>query len=170
MYFVTVGTIAAPFSRLITALSSLPFSIKELVFYQGFVPPDTPIDFDHQFLFSRKDFSALIKRSKLIICHAGIGTIFDCYNSGKPAIIVPRRATFGEHLNNHQLEICNQLIIHPLPNIHVCFDLATLEEKIYDALRRFDQNSLNQRIDTMSQLRDAIKFECLSIQKRLESS
>lgn len=50
-----------------------------------------------------------IKDAELIICHAGVGTIFECLHQNKKVIAVPRLQEFKEHVDNHQLEICEAL-------------------------------------------------------------
>ena len=38
-----------------------------------------------------------------IVAHAGMGTILSALELGKPLVIMPRLAAFGEHRNDHQL-------------------------------------------------------------------
>jgi len=50
-----------------------------------------------------KEFNELAKRSEVIVSHAGIGSILTAMRLGKPIVIMPRRASLGEHRNEHQL-------------------------------------------------------------------
>lgn len=43
------------------------------------------------------------ERARVIIGHAGMGTIIDCLLMGKPLVILPRKAALGEHRNDHQM-------------------------------------------------------------------
>ena len=54
-----------------------------------FVPPD------------RAD--GLFQRAQLIVSHAGMGSVLTALRFRKPVIIFPRRASLGEHRNEHQL-------------------------------------------------------------------
>lgn len=49
------------------------------------------------------------KNARLVICHAGVGAILDARRYRKPLIVVPRQKLFGEHFDNHQMEIAHVL-------------------------------------------------------------
>lgn len=53
--------------------------------------------------FSKSHFEKVMSESRLVISHAGIGSIISAKQAQKPIIVVPRRASFGEHRNDHQL-------------------------------------------------------------------
>lgn len=61
------------------------------------------------------DFISLEKMDKyiemadLVICHGGVGTILSAIMKGKKVIAIPRLAKYGEHINDHQIEICEEL-------------------------------------------------------------
>jgi len=57
----------------------------------------------------RTDFLEAITRADVVICHGGIGVITDCLSSGKIPLVIPRRKSFGEHVDDHQVEIVNFL-------------------------------------------------------------
>ena len=44
-------------------------------------------------------------QADIIITHGGVGSILEGLNMGKTIIAIPRLKEFGEHINNHQLEI-----------------------------------------------------------------
>ena len=50
-----------------------------------------------------------IQKSELVVSHAGIGTIILCKEYGIPILILPRRKGYGEHMNDHQMEIAKAL-------------------------------------------------------------
>ena len=58
---------------------------------------------------SNEDMGKLVQKADIIICHAGVGTIFDGLHLGKKIIAVPRYAKYKEHVDDHQLEICDAL-------------------------------------------------------------
>jgi len=47
----------------------------------------------------------IIKSCNLLITHSGVGTIIEGLNFGKPVIVFPRRKEYGEHVDDHQLQI-----------------------------------------------------------------
>ena len=50
-----------------------------------------------------------ISKADLVISHGGVGTIFSAIKKGKKVIAVPRLEKYGEHINDHQIEICEEL-------------------------------------------------------------
>ena len=75
------------------------------------------------------------REAKIVISHAGIGTIILCQKFGTPLIIVPRRKEYGEHLNNHQLEIVEALKNRNHKGIYPLEGEEYLEEKIIEILK-----------------------------------
>jgi len=52
---------------------------------------------------SSSQFHTCMKDARIVVSHAGIGSIIATKAAGKPIILVPRRADLGEHRNDHQL-------------------------------------------------------------------
>jgi len=50
-----------------------------------------------------------IKKAHVVICHGGAGTVFLALSLGKIPILIPRDASFGEHVDNHQLEFARKM-------------------------------------------------------------
>ncbi len=48
------------------------------------------------------DLAALLRRADAVVCHGGPGTIMECRSVGLRPISVPRRASLGEHVDDHQ--------------------------------------------------------------------
>ncbi|WP_298337627.1 glycosyltransferase [uncultured Erythrobacter sp.] len=59
--------------------------------------------------FAPAEFEALIERSKLIVSHAGIGTVLTAQRFQKPILLFPRRFDKGEHRNDHQVATVRHL-------------------------------------------------------------
>ena len=57
----------------------------------------------YQDYYSNEEFIILLKNARIIISHAGMGTIGQAVQLSKPVIVVPRRMELGEHFDNHQL-------------------------------------------------------------------
>ena len=55
---------------------------------------------------SAEEFKKLVSKSEFAISHAGTGTVVSAVNEGKKVIIFPRLAKYNEHLDDHQLELC----------------------------------------------------------------
>ena len=56
-------------------------------------------------LMSKEQLSKFQDEADLIITHGGVGSIISSIEKGKKVIAVPRMHEYGEHVNNHQLEI-----------------------------------------------------------------
>jgi len=55
-------------------------------------------------LFSEAVYEAAFREARVVVAHAGIGTLLTALQLGKPLIVVPRRAALGEQRNDHQVE------------------------------------------------------------------
>jgi UDP-N-acetylglucosamine transferase subunit ALG13 len=51
-----------------------------------------------------EEFERLIEAADLVIQHAGGGGVLHAIRSGKVPVVMPRRAAFGEIVDDHQLE------------------------------------------------------------------
>lgn len=56
---------------------------------------------------SVSEFNNYIDKADLVICHAGVGTIISSLNKNKIVIAAARLKKYGEHVNDHQLQILN---------------------------------------------------------------
>ena len=81
------------------------------------------------FLSSSASVEALDK-ADLIVAHAGTGTILGALQRSKPIIVMPRRAEFGEHRNNHQVATARCLGARGL--VSVAEDETALRARLED--------------------------------------
>ena len=54
---------------------------------------------------SSEELVELIKKANLIITHGGVGSIVESLKQNKKVIAVPRLKKYGEHVNDHQVQI-----------------------------------------------------------------
>ena len=108
MIFCTIGT-QAPFDRFVRIVDEAAAHLDEEVIAQvykseyqakniqtvDFLPPD--------------EFNKLFGKARLIVAHAGMGTIISAMRQHKPIIIFPRIAALGEHRNEHQLATAQKM-------------------------------------------------------------
>ena len=59
-------------------------------------------------LIDKKEFSRLQDEANLIITHGGVGSIVSSLEKGKKVLVVPRLKKFGEHVNDHQMQIARK--------------------------------------------------------------
>lgn len=117
MIFATVGT-QLPFDRLLSGLDSWAAAHPGVpVFAQTGL---TDRNFRHLACVAQMGqaaFLARIQAARLIVSHAGMGTILTAADLGKPIIIMPRRAKFGEHRSDHQMDTAAEM--RGLANVRV---------------------------------------------------
>ena len=128
MIFVTVGT-DQPFDRMIKIVDSWAAERERTDFFAqigegGWHPRAIP--FSH--FLTPPDFKKRFKEARVIIAHAGMGTILSALHHGKPILVMPKLASLGEHRNEHQLATARRMM--SLGNVTVAFDEAELREKL----------------------------------------
>jgi UDP-N-acetylglucosamine transferase subunit ALG13 len=107
MILVTVGTTHFPFDRLMTAVSALDVD-EEVVVQRG--PSEVSVEGAEVVDFlSFDELAAHIERSRLVISHSGVGSIMVALARGRKPIVVPRLARFGEAVDDHQVDVAEQL-------------------------------------------------------------
>lgn len=100
-------------------------------------------------------FDELIKETRLLVAHAGIGTVLTAQRFGKPLVLFPRRASFGEHRNDHQLATVAQL--KDRPGIAVALEEADLGPAIARALDMSMGNAVEQLAAQRAKLSGAVR-------------
>ena len=102
MIFVTIGT-QLPFDRLIRIIDELAPQLNEEVVAQVYQCGFTPKNIKTVDFLAPDEFNTLFDKARLIVSHAGMGTILSALQKDKPIIVFPRIAALGEHRNEHQL-------------------------------------------------------------------
>jgi UDP-N-acetylglucosamine transferase subunit ALG13 len=124
MIFVTVGT-DLPFDRMVKVIDQWAReNDRRDVFAQigeGAWEPEF-IRFSH--FLQPPEFSKHFNEASLIISHAGMGTILSALMYGKPILVVPKRASLGEHRSEHQVATAKRM--QELGNVNVAFDEVEL--------------------------------------------
>lgn len=107
--FVSVGNCKQAFSRLLEAVKiQAEFLPKPILVQHGHTPFFA--EECHGMDFVNMDaFTRYIDNAEILIFHAGAGSIHHALQKGKHPIVMPRRAEFGEHVNNHQVVFANML-------------------------------------------------------------
>jgi beta-1,4-N-acetylglucosaminyltransferase len=104
MIFVTVGTNEACFDRLLRAIASLSIE-EELVIQHGHSSPIHPPHADIVDFLPFEGMVDMIRTARVVVTHAGVGSIMVALANGKRPIVVARRKSFGEAVDDHQLQL-----------------------------------------------------------------
>lgn len=108
MIFATTGT-QLPFPRMIAALDALAPDLGEPVIAQVGPDPGTYPNLETHATLPPDRFDVLFAQARIVVAHAGIGSILSARRHGRPLILMPRRFEHGEHRNDHQLATAREL-------------------------------------------------------------
>ena len=103
MIFITVGTQIHSFKRLFNYVDKYSFKDEVIIQYGH-----NNIDTEHESFDFASDIEKYFKNSDVIITHGGVGSIIQGLKLNKKVIVVPRLKKSNEHVDDHQLEICNK--------------------------------------------------------------
>ncbi|MBC8330292.1 MAG: hypothetical protein ISR76_10830 [Planctomycetes bacterium] len=110
MIFFTLGTEQYPFQRMVDAADLVAAALpEEEVFVQIGTHPAPPKLARHERWLSYPDFAARIRDARVVVTHAGAGSLLSCAWIGKVAVTAPRRHQFGEHVDDHQTELAARM-------------------------------------------------------------
>lgn len=128
MIFVTVGSQKFQFNRLLMKIDELIKSgvINEPVYAQIGASDYLPQNYEFEKFLDRSSFADRLESSDIVITHGGTGVIITAVKKGKKVIAVPRLSKYGEHVDDHQLQLLHQF--DELGLIVSCYDLDNLEK------------------------------------------
>lgn len=127
MIFITVGT-QLPFDRMVKALDQWSKNTSEEVFSQIGHSTYKPQNMRFEPFVSPVKAEEFFKQSSIIIAHAGMGSILTALKYQKPIVVMPRKASLGEHRNEHQTATANW--VKGLNGVYVANDEVELVEII----------------------------------------
>lgn len=133
MIFVTVGTHEQPFNRLLEYVDKLKEQkvITEEVIMQTGFSTYTPKHCKYQKLFSYQRMNELVEEARIVITHGGPSSFLMVLQKGKIPIVVPRQKQFDEHVNDHQVEFCKE-VVKRQKNIIAVEEIDELKKVILD--------------------------------------
>lgn len=103
MILVTLGTQKQPFTRLLDAIENA--NIKDEIIVQAghtkYLSNKMKV-FD---FISYEEMDKLVDKADIIITHGGTGSIVGPLKKHKKIIAVPRLNKYGEHVDDHQIQI-----------------------------------------------------------------
>ena len=140
MIFVTVGT-QLTFDRLIGAVDEWAGRAPGREVFAQIGPSELrPRHIEHARFISPAECRERMQSASAVVAHAGMGTILTALEMGKPVLVMPRRATLGEHRNDHQLATAHRFAA--LGTVKVAFDELELPQR----LDELDRISVQARI------------------------
>jgi len=107
MILVLLGTFQIEFPRPLIVIEQLKQENKlqeKVIVQNGFTNFNSSL-LDLRPFMSGEELDKLYQEARLIITHAGTGSLMKGIKMGKKVISVPRLKKYGEHIDDHQLEI-----------------------------------------------------------------
>lgn len=153
MILVTVGSQKFQFNRLLKEIDRLIEKkiIDEDVFAQIGVSDYVPKYYKYVDFMTQDEFNQKMEQADVIITHAGTGVIVNAVKKGKKVIGVPRLATYGEHVDDHQIQLIKEFtelgFIEP----------AYTTENIEAAFMNAKTNKYNKYISNTENIINSIK-------------
>lgn len=147
MIFITLGSQKFQFNRLLKSVDELVATgkIKDKIFAQIGYSDYKPANYEYEQFLDREKFSQVMDKAEIVITHGGTGAIIGAIKKGKKVIAVPRLARYGEHVDDHQLQLVEQF--RELNLICECQDCAKLEEAIQIVRStKYDQYKSNTQV------------------------
>ena len=151
MIFVILGTQDKSFVRLLQEMDRLIENgtiTKQVIVQAGSTKYQSKNMEIHKMLPMKK-FLNYMEQSDYVITHGGVGSILDALKYQKKVIAVPRLKQYGEHENNHQIQIIEKFTKENY--ILGCEGVETLKDAIV-SLDKFTPNSCILGNEKMLQL------------------
>ncbi|SFB19042.1 UDP-N-acetylglucosamine transferase subunit ALG13 [Acetitomaculum ruminis DSM 5522] len=160
MIFVTLGSQKFQFNRLLKALDDLVDRgiINEEIYAQKGASDYVPKNYKSVDFLDRDRFEEMTLKSDIVITHGGTGAIIGAVKKGKKVIAVPRLERYGEHVDDHQLQLLRQF--DDLGIICACYDTGKLKECYEEVLSRQYRpyvSNTNTIIDSIEEYLDTLK-------------
>ena len=157
MIFVAVGTQKFQFNRLLKAVDDLiaQGGLEEEVFAQIGHSDYVPQHYGYKDFLGKEDFQSCISRCDILITHSGVATIIAGLKLNKPVVVVPRFASYGEHVDDHQLQIAESFSDKDL--LFMCKDVKKLAETVNRARTHEFAKYVSQRDLVTKTIRDYLQ-------------
>lgn len=155
MIFVTVGSQKFQFNRLLKKVDELVENgkITEEIFAQIGTSDYKPKNYKYKEFMTQEEFNNYLDKADIIITHAGTGVIVNAIKKGKKVLGVPRLAKYGEHVDDHQIQLIKEFA--EMNFISSVYDI----EKIEDEMGKIKKKKFNKyKSNTEVMLDDITKF------------
>lgn len=130
----TVGTHEQAFNRLVEYMDKWAFEHDEEVIIQTGFSTFEPKNCQWSKLYPYSEMVEMVDKARIVITHGGPSSFIMPLQIGKIPIVVPRKKEYDEHVNDHQVDFCNQ-VAKRQGNIIVVEDVS----KLADTLARYEE-------------------------------
>ena len=153
MILVTVGSQKFQFNRLLEKIDELIDKkiITDKVFAQIGVSDYKPKNYEYVDFMTQDEFNKRLSEADTIITHAGTGVIINAVKKEKKVIAIPRLAKYGEHVDDHQIQLIKQF--EELNFIEPCYEIEELANK----LKEIKNKKYNKYVSNTDTIIESIK-------------
>lgn len=133
MIFITLGSQKFQFNRLLKAVDEQVEAglITEEIFAQIGASDYKPKHYQYRAFLNRDEFAEWQEKADIEITHGGTGAIIGAVKKGKKVIAIPRLSIYGEHVDDHQLQLIEQF--KELDLICECLDCNEIWKAVEEA-------------------------------------
>lgn len=130
MIFITLGSQKFQFNRLLKKIDELveQGKLEDKIFAQIGYSDYKPIHYEYNEFLGRDEFAEKMSECSSVITHGGTGAIIGAVKKGKKVIAIPRLAEYGEHVDDHQVQLLKQF--DEMDIICSCYEMDDLESKL----------------------------------------
>lgn len=148
MVFVTLGSQKFQFDRLLREIDRLIEKgiITDDVFAQIGASNYVPKNYTYTKFLNRDEFAEKLNSCDTVVTHGGTGVIVKSVKLGKKVLAVARLAKYGEHVDDHQIQIINQFTAMNL--IAGCSETEEIEMK-YKSLLSMNFSKYESNTETI---------------------
>lgn len=153
MIFITVGSQKFQFNRLLIEIDKLIEDkvINDSVFAQIGVSDYKPKNYEYTDFTTQDEFAKKIDEADLIITHGGTGVIVNALKKNKKIIAVPRISRYGEHVDDHQIQLIDEF--RKMNFIEAVYEIDNMKE----AIKNVKKNEYNEYISNTQQIIQSIQ-------------
>lgn len=157
MIFVCLGSQIFQFNRLVKELDVLVKNgdIKEEIVAQIGATDYIPKYFQYKRFMDKEEFERYQDIADVVISHGGTGALIGASKKRKNIIAVPRLAKFGEHVDDHQLQIVK--VLESEGYIRAVYDINKLLITLKKALDNPISKSYNRKSDVLNIINEYIR-------------
>ncbi|MCZ7627691.1 MAG: hypothetical protein M5U19_00645 [Microthrixaceae bacterium] len=106
---VTLGTQPGySFNRLVTRLHQVLPDHVDVLWQTGATNTET-YGIEGRFSVPSAELDAAMSHADVVVAHAGVGSALSAIIAGRHPVLVARRSDFGEHVDDHQIQIAQEL-------------------------------------------------------------
>lgn len=139
MIFLTVGT-QLPFDRFVEIVDQWAAKNPEVEIFGQIGEGDyKPQHIKYCAFLDEQSYKQQFDKANVVLAHAAMGSIITSLIESKPVVVFPRKASLGEHRNEHQLATCENLA--ELEGCYVTYEKDQLLERL-DNIKDLQAGSL----------------------------